>query len=123
MERFLEEIRSIGIFIICAQAVIHFRPKASYEKYLKVLTAIIVLVMLITPCFEILGNGEDFLGSMEQYENFWEGKEADLWKSYERKIEENRESAGNGGEISDGAEKENAGIMPIVIDRVEVTTE
>lgn len=123
MERFLEEIRSIGIFIICAQAVIHFRPKASYEKYLKVLTAIIVLVMLITPCFEILGNMEDFLCSMEQYENFLEGREADLWKSYEGKIEENRESAGNGGEISDGAEKENAGIMPIVIDRVEVTTE
>lgn len=71
IEVFLDTIRNVGIFIICAQAIIHFRPKASYEKYLKVLVSIIVLVMLIVPCFKVLGDVEIFMDNMEQYEDFF----------------------------------------------------
>lgn len=121
METFLEEIRSVGIFIICARAVIHFRPKASYEKYLKVLTAIIVLVMLITPCFEMLGNMENFLCSMEQYESFFHGREAGVWKSYE----EGGEEAGDNFLKDEADEREteekNQGIVPVIIEKVVVT--
>ena len=30
-------IGQAGIFLICAQTVVHFRPKESYDKYLKLL--------------------------------------------------------------------------------------
>ena len=39
----------MGIFMICAQAVVHFRPKESYEKYLKLLVSVIVLIQVFLP--------------------------------------------------------------------------
>ena len=74
LEGFLDTIRNIGGFIICAQAIIHFRPKASYEKYLKVLVGIIVLVMLIVPCFKLFGDVEIIMNSMNEYEHFFSGQ-------------------------------------------------
>lgn len=88
IEGFLETIRGVGIFIVCAQAVLHFRPKASYDKYLKVLVSVIVLVMLIVPCFQFFGNTEKFLLSMERYEDFLSGTGQQVWQEYEAEPEE-----------------------------------
>lgn len=43
---FVNVICEIGIFMICTGAIINFRPKASYEKYLKMLVSAMVLVQL-----------------------------------------------------------------------------
>lgn len=43
---FLSAICQIGIFMLCAQAIVHFRPKASYEKYLKMLVSPMILLQL-----------------------------------------------------------------------------
>lgn len=40
-------ICQMGIFMICAQAIVHFRPKASYEKYLKMLVSAMILIQLL----------------------------------------------------------------------------
>ena len=48
----------MGIFMICAQAVVHFRPKESYEKYLKLLVSVIVLIQVFLPIGSfLLGDG------------------------------------------------------------------
>ncbi len=39
-------ICQMGIFMICAQAILHFRPKAAYEKYLKMLVNGMILIQL-----------------------------------------------------------------------------
>ncbi len=46
MSGIVKAICQIGVFMICAQAFVHFRPKASYEKYLKMLVSAMVLVQL-----------------------------------------------------------------------------
>lgn len=43
---FLSAICQIGIFMLCAQAIVHFRPKAAYEKYLKMLVSSMILLQL-----------------------------------------------------------------------------
>lgn len=108
LDDFLEIIRNVGIFIIFAQAVVHFRPKASYEKYLKVLVSIIVLVMLMIPCFQALGNVESFFGSVKEYETFFSGRERMVWmESY---VEESKEDIA-----------ESIGpVEPVMIEPVEV---
>lgn len=83
IEGFLETIREVGIFIVCAQAIVHFRAKASYEKYLKVLVSIIVLVMLLVPCFRVLGDVESFFDSMDNYESFLSGDGQMTWGGYD----------------------------------------
>lgn len=47
-----------GIFLICAQTIVHFRPKESYEKYLKLLLSVMLLIQLLQPVLTLLGDGE-----------------------------------------------------------------
>ena len=68
-------IRRIGIFIVCAQTISHFRPKASYDKYFKFLISIMVLVQLLTPFLQLLGGEETWPVEtvLENYRSVWEG--------------------------------------------------
>ena len=45
----VENIRRIGIFMIAAQTVMHFAAGKQYEKYIKIITGIIVLLLFVTP--------------------------------------------------------------------------
>lgn len=72
-----QAICKVGIFMICAQAIVHFRPREAYEKYLKLLVSIMILLQLFLPI------GNFFLGSgMEQVaqrlERFREGLEQEM---------------------------------------------
>ncbi len=59
----------MGIFMICAQAVVHFRPKESYEKYLKLLVSVIVLIQVFLPIGSfLLGEGrQNAAKALEQF--------------------------------------------------------
>ncbi len=65
----LETICKIGIFMICAQAIIHFRPRETYEKYLKLLVGVMILIQLFLPVGSfLLGGGmEQTLRSLELF--------------------------------------------------------
>lgn len=56
-EGLLNSIRQIGVFMICAQALIHFKPKGSYEKYLKLLVSSMILVQILSPVAALLSGG------------------------------------------------------------------
>ena len=51
----MENIKTIGGFLICAQMLIHFRPGSSYVKYLRLLVSIMILVQLMEPLGTLLG--------------------------------------------------------------------
>lgn len=54
-------IRQIAVFMICAQAILHFKPSAKYEKYLKLLISVMVLVQLLLPFLKVFSwEEEDF---------------------------------------------------------------
>lgn len=58
----METICRTGIFIICAQVLIHFRPKASYDRYLKMLVSAMILIQLFLPVSALFtGEGEGTL--------------------------------------------------------------
>lgn len=63
-------IRQVGIFIICAQTLIHFRPNESYGKYMRLLVSVMVLVQLVLPIMSFfqMGNEELFRESIASYE-------------------------------------------------------
>ena len=44
-----ENIRHIAVFMIAAQTAIHFAAGKQYEKYMKVITGVIILLMFIGP--------------------------------------------------------------------------
>ncbi|MCI9338047.1 MAG: DUF1682 domain-containing protein [Lachnospiraceae bacterium] len=64
-----QSICRIGIFMICAQAVVHFRPKEAYEKYLKLLVSVMVLIQVFLPIGSfLLGDGRrDAVNALEQF--------------------------------------------------------
>lgn len=53
--KLLQIISQVGIFMICAQMILHFKPSESYGKYIKLLISIMVLVQLFLPAMEIFG--------------------------------------------------------------------
>lgn len=57
MEMFRDLIGQIGVFMICAQAVVHFRPKEVYGKYLRLLLSVMVLIQIISPIYGLLAGG------------------------------------------------------------------
>lgn len=66
---FFQAICRTGIFMICAQAVVHFRPQESYEKYLKLLISVMVLVQLFLPVGSFLlgGGGQEAAELLRQF--------------------------------------------------------
>lgn len=60
----MNSICKTGIFIICAQVLVHLRPKASYEKYLKMLMSAMILMQLFLPVSTFFtGEGEKSLAA------------------------------------------------------------
>lgn len=58
MQSLFETICKIGIFMICARTIVHFRAQETYEKYLKLLVGIMVLIQLFLPVGTmLLGSG------------------------------------------------------------------
>lgn len=51
----LKNIREIGIFMIAAQAVIHFAPGKQYEKYIKSVSGIVILLLFLKPFLQLSG--------------------------------------------------------------------
>ena len=70
MNALIELIKKIGIFMIAAQAVIHFAPGQKYEKYMKLIVGIMILLQFLSPIYKILeGADADWsarLANMEQ---------------------------------------------------------
>ena len=77
LEGLLSSIRQIGIFMICAQALIHFKPKGSYEKYLKLLVSAMIMVQLLSPIAALL-TGKEGSGLEERIAAYGESFEQGL---------------------------------------------
>ena len=58
MELFMKSIIQMGIFMICAQVLIHFRPNGSYEKYMKILVSIMILIQVMYPVVSLITGGK-----------------------------------------------------------------
>ncbi|MBP3352292.1 MAG: stage III sporulation protein AF [Lachnospiraceae bacterium] len=69
MEGLLSKIGQMAIFMICARTLLHFRAKESYEKYLKLLVSLMLLVLLVEPLMDFFGKGEEgeFLQRIQSY--------------------------------------------------------
>ena len=64
-----QTICRIGIFMICAQAIVHFRPEEAYEKYLKLLVGSMILIQLFLPVGRLLfwGEGQELALKSEEF--------------------------------------------------------
>ena len=66
----LDYICKIGIFMVAARAVVHFAPGKQYERYIKSVAGIIVLVLFLEPFLQLFGvqweGPQDVLERMEE---------------------------------------------------------
>lgn len=51
----LQNIREIGLFMILAQAVVHFSPGRQYGKYIKSISSVIILLLFLKPYVQLAG--------------------------------------------------------------------
>lgn len=57
-ESFLEYMKRIGIFIVCAQSFMHFAAGKSYEKYIRLLIGVMILGQFIVPVRALFLGGD-----------------------------------------------------------------
>ncbi len=80
---FLGYMKSMGIFIICAQSFMYFTAGKTYEKYVKLLIGVMILAQFIVPVRAV------FLG----------GDNAPVWadiRRFQRELETAMQEAGTG---------------------------
>ncbi len=83
---FFQSVCRTGIFMICAHTIVHFRPDESYEKYLKLLVGVMVLVQLFIPlCSMLPGIGDP--ESAEGIDNFKAALEAGMEEARQKALE------------------------------------
>lgn len=78
-----------GIFVICAQVLVHFRPNASYEKYMKMLVSAIILLQLFLPVSNLFA-GEEQQSLSERVARFEEQLNAGMEEALQLYSEEER---------------------------------
>lgn len=89
MDAFFSAICKVGIFMICAQAIIHFRPQESYEKYLKMLVSVMILIQLFLPLGSLFSEGGR-QGAVKRLESFRESLEEGMRVAAEQATEADR---------------------------------
>lgn len=87
---FFGAICRVGIFVICAQTITHFRPKSSYEKYLKLLVSVMILVQIVQPVTALFG-GE---GETDLESRVWQ-----IWEEVKKSADASAESAARSEQI------------------------
>ena len=53
-EALTRDLGRLAVFMICAQMIVLFRPRESYEKYLRLLMSALILLQFLTPVKRIL---------------------------------------------------------------------
>ena len=135
MDLLLKEIGQIAVFLICAQTLLHFRAKDSYEKYIQLLISMMLLLLLTEPVLNLFhsGEGRSLWNGMDAYGQVMEevmGKglveEEDIEQILQRitreKVEEGVEYV---QELEESMTQENAepnepGNTQIVIENIEI---
>lgn len=87
MNALTELIKKIGIFMIAAQAVIHFAPEIKYAKYMKLIVGIMILLQFLSPVYRIVGG----------MEAEWSTQLSDM----EREMEKDMQTAGLSEDFAD----------------------
>ncbi len=64
-------ICKLGIFVICVQTITHFRPNQSYEKYIKLLSGIMILLQIVIPINRLFHRN----GAVNLEERIWQIQE------------------------------------------------
>lgn len=54
VQQLYEMMKRASIFVILAQTIIHFGPRGSYEKYLKLLVSLMTITVLVFPVLELI---------------------------------------------------------------------
>lgn len=69
-ESWFEVIKQVGIFMICAQMLLHFKASENYGKYIRLLMSMMVLIQLAVPLSGLLRGrtGENLAQGLARYE-------------------------------------------------------
>lgn len=113
-----ENIRQIGIFIIAAQMLVHLAAGKQYEKYIKVIAGVIVLILFVRPFTktpdDVLGGWQEEMERIEDRLDSYDSIQQDVLDTGEQtqeavigRIEEevrarlSEAAAEYGGEVAD----------------------
>ncbi len=117
MKELFQAIMQVGIFSICSQAFLHLGPNGSYEKYLKILVGVMILIQIFLPIFrlfpEAAGDVEERMAYFQEQLEEAMGEAREIADRAEERLEK---------EVLEEAEKETEDLS-IEIEKIEIELE
>lgn len=91
MSEFVRELGGLTVFVLCAQFLISFRPKESYEKYFQLLLNLLILLLFLMPVRKLIFGTEgvrDWTSFWREYEETFGAEESTWsWEEFEMGVE------------------------------------
>ena len=88
-------IRNLAVFYIFFTAVLNLVPDKKYEKYVRFFMGLLLIFMMSTPVFSILGKGQELTVSfLENFSRENKEKELQEFQNLQKKIRESLEKRG-----------------------------
>ncbi len=97
-EELYQWMKNLAVFYILFTALLHLVPDKKYEKYVRLFMGLLLIFMMCTPVFSLLGKGEELAGSFQlhfdQEEKLLTEKELEdlqilyLKRGYEQELKE-----------------------------------
>lgn len=86
----LEEIKKISIFIVIAQMILNLCAGKQYQKYIKLIISIMIMVQFILPILQFFRvcSEEEFWGRVERYEQEISKQVEEVNREYTGLVEE-----------------------------------
>lgn len=132
----LKEIGQLASFLICARMLLYFRAKESYEKYIRLIISMMLLLLLVHSFLRtVVGNDngnvvlqiKQYETEMDQLLSEVQPKEQDLelilQSLAERAVMENQaeeSTEADGGGVHGKEMSEGAGVNRISIEQIEI---
>ena len=67
-EEIYQWVKTLSVFYIVFSAVLHLIPDSKYERYIRSFMGLLLIYILITPVFSLLGSGEKMI---EDFRILW----------------------------------------------------
>ena len=104
-------MKNLAVFYILLHSAVHLVPDKGYERYVRFFMGLLLILMLCTPVFSLMGKGEELLESfqmfyeqestMQQEQEMADLQEIYLKKAYEQVGKEGEESGDGFEEAGD----------------------
>lgn len=91
MQDWLEIMKRAGVFILIGEMIIYLAPGKEYEKYIRFLMDMLIVVILFAPILNLFGEGERILEPVTSVEENFDRELTEMEEGFAERLQQTME--------------------------------